>query len=130
VIQGNLDLLKRSRSEEDRQICLEAIESESKRMAKVANDLLLLAEIEAGEIQKKEEVSLGEIVREEIRRSQTLAGNRKVVAGRQEEVVVQGDAYKLRQLLSNLVDNAIKYTPEGGVIKVGTYRREGGPAWR
>ena len=53
VIQGNLDLLKRNMSEEDRKESLRAIESEAKRMAKIASDLLLLAEVEAGQVDQK-----------------------------------------------------------------------------
>ena len=81
VIQGNVDLLKRNLGEEDRQESLRAIESESKRMAKVANDLLLLAEVESGQMIKKEPVSLKELVLEEKNRAPNLAGNRKINSG-------------------------------------------------
>ena len=60
---------------------MRAIESESKRMAKVANDLLLLAEVDSGQVGKREEVSLQEIMLEEVNRAETLAGNRKIMVG-------------------------------------------------
>lgn len=122
VIQGNLDLLKRNMSEEDRRESLRAIESETRRMTKIAGDLLLLADIESGQALKLETVSLKELVAEEIRRAQLLAGNRKVVAGRVESLSVKGDSYKLNQVLSNLVDNAIKYTPDTGTITLSAFR--------
>ncbi len=109
-------------SEEDRQESLRAIESEAKRMTKIASDLLLLAEVEAGQVVKRENVSLKSIVTEEQKRAQLLAGNRKIILGRLEDLSVKGDNYKLSQVLGNLVDNAIKYTPDGGAITLSLFR--------
>ena len=41
---------------------------------------------------------------------------------RQEDLSVKGDDYQLKQLLGNLVDNAIKYTPDGGTITLSLFR--------
>lgn len=122
VIQGNLDLLKRDLRETERQESLRAIESETKRMTSIANDLLLLAEIESGPAERQETVSLKEIVLEEFRRAQSLAKGQKVVLGRIADLSVTGDTYRLKQLLGNLLDNAIKYTPESGVITLSLFR--------
>ncbi|MFC1916819.1 histidine kinase dimerization/phospho-acceptor domain-containing protein [Chloroflexota bacterium] len=51
VIRGNLDLLKRKLSEEDRRESLNAIERESIRMSRIVDDLLLLAEVESGQLE-------------------------------------------------------------------------------
>ncbi|MDO8567423.1 MAG: ATP-binding protein, partial [Dehalococcoidales bacterium] len=122
VIRGNLDLLKRNLSEADRKECLKAIEAESGRMSKIVNDLLLLAEIESGEMEKQEDVSLKEIVLEEYKRAQTVAGSRRIVTGKLEDLAVIGDSYKLKQLLGNLVSNAIRYTPESGTVTLSVFR--------
>jgi two-component system OmpR family sensor kinase len=122
VIKGNLDLLKRNMDEDSRKESLRAIESEYSRLAKIAGDLLLLAEVEAGQVMKKENVSLKGIVTEELKRAQLSAGNRQVVLGRLEDIEVKGDSYKLSQVLGNLVDNAIKYTPDGGTISISLFR--------
>jgi two-component system OmpR family sensor kinase len=127
VIQGNLDLLKRPLSEADRNESLRAIESESKRMALIANDLLLLAQVEAGQINRSDDVSLKALVDEEFRRSQVRAGKRQIVEAEVEDLTVRGDGYKISQLLANLVDNAIKYTPEGGTITL-SLRTDNGSA--
>ena len=122
VVQGNLDLIKRNLGEEDRRESLRAIETETARMAKIVSDLLVLAEVEPGQLERQEMVSLREILLDGLRRAQQLAGNRKIVTGRQEELSIRGDAHRLKQLLGNLVDNAIRYTPEGGTITLSLFR--------
>jgi two-component system OmpR family sensor kinase len=122
VIKGNLDLLKRNISPEDREESLRAIEFETRRMITIAEDLLLLAEIESGHSLKHAPLSLKTLATEEIDRAQLLAGKRRVVSGRLEELSVTGDIVKLSQVLSNLVDNAIKYTPEEGSITLAVFR--------
>lgn len=122
VIQGNLDLLKRNLSEEDRQESLKAIESETKRMTKIVSDLLFLAQVESGQLERQDQLSLKEILLEEFRRAQQLNKTHKIVIARQEDLTIKGDAHLLKQLLGNLVDNAIKYTPEGGTITLSLFR--------
>lgn len=122
VIQGNLDLLKRNISEEDRRESLRAIDAETARMTKIISNLLLLAEVESGQPESKELVSLKEILAGEYNRALFLGGNRKIAIGRQEDLEVRGDSYRLKQVLSNLMDNAIRYTPEGGTITLSLFR--------
>jgi len=122
VIQGNTDLLKRNLNKQDREESLTAIESEAKRMTKVVNDLLLLAELESGQSSPQERVNLREMVNEEYKRVRNFAGNRGIFTGNIEDLSVKGDVYRLKQLLGNLVDNAIKYTPEGGTITLSLFR--------
>lgn len=122
VIRGNLDLLKRNLDEKDRGESLRAIEAETVRMTKIVGDLLLLAEVESGQLERFEMVALKEILRGELERAQPLAADRKIVIGRQEDLVIRGDALRLKQLLGNLVDNAMRYTSEEGTITLSLFR--------
>jgi signal transduction histidine kinase len=122
VFQGNLDLLKRNLGDKERQESLRAMEAETERMGKMVNDLLLLAEVESGAIEFRQGVSLKAILLEGLKRGQQQVGDRKIVIGHQEDLSIRGDVYRLNQLLGNLVDNAIKYTPEGGTITLSLFR--------
>ena len=116
VIQGNVDLLRRNLSEEDRQESLRALEAEGARMARVVNDLLVLAEVESGRLEQEQMVSLKDILLDAQDRALLMAGDHRIVIERQDDLWVKGDAHKLDQLVGNLVSNAIKYTPDGGSI--------------
>jgi two-component system OmpR family sensor kinase len=122
VMQGNLDLLKRNLKEEDRRESLRALEAETSRMSKVVSDLLILAELDSGQPERQDAVALRDMLLDAQRRARQLAGNRHIVVGRQEDLRVKGNADKLEQVFSNLVDNAIKYTSDGGTITLSLFR--------
>ncbi|MFH1647358.1 MAG: HAMP domain-containing sensor histidine kinase [Chloroflexota bacterium] len=122
VIRGNLDLLKRQLSQEDREESLRAIERESMRMSQIVDELLLLAEVESGQIARRETVPLKSLLLEEAERAGSTAGGHQIKVARQEDLSVTGDAQRLRQLLANLADNAVKYTPEKGTVTLSLYR--------
>jgi two-component system sensor histidine kinase BaeS len=101
---------------------MRALEAETARMTKIVNDLLLLAEVDSSQLEKKEAVALKGILEGELERARSLAGNRKLVIQRQEDLVVRGDAQRLKQLLGNLIDNAMKYTPGDGTVTLALFR--------
>lgn len=116
AIRGNIDLIKRYGVDDE---SLAAIDSEAQRMSRLVNDLLLLARADNGEVKLNlEEIDLDILVGEVYREARILAKDRdlKVTVLDFEPVRIQGDADRLKQLLSNLVSNAIKFTPDGGQI--------------
>jgi two-component system OmpR family sensor kinase len=122
IIRGNLDLLRRHPEKEDQAESLRAIDAETTRMSRIVADLLLLAEVETARDIPKETVRLHEVVSEEIARARGLAPGRSITAGRHEDLSITGDSHRIRQLLGNLLDNAIKHTPPTATITVALYR--------
>ncbi len=127
TIQGNLDLLRRGAAADPamRGDALRAIGDETARMRRMVNDLLLLAQADAGLKLRLEPVELDTLLLEVYRQTQVLASGVTVRLGAEDQASVLGDEDRLRQLLLNLVDNAIKYTPAGGMVTLGLSRRDG-----
>jgi signal transduction histidine kinase len=106
---------------------LDAIESEAHRMSRLVNDLLLLARADNGELKLNlEDIDLDIVVGEAYREARILAKDRdlKVTVVDFEPVRIKGDADRLKQLLSNLLGNAIKFTPDGGQIIINLRKTE------
>ncbi|MBN1967227.1 MAG: HAMP domain-containing histidine kinase [Anaerolineae bacterium] len=120
VIQTNLDLIKRYGIDED---SVRAIASESKRMTRLVGDLLLLAQADAGELTTiKQNLEIDTLLLDIFDQATTLAGEKLTVKlGRFEPVRVYGDQDRLKQLLLNLVSNAINHTPEGGTLTLSVW---------
>ncbi|MGQ9628558.1 MAG: ATP-binding protein [Anaerolineae bacterium] len=123
TIRGNVDLLKRGAAEDlqARRETLEIIEGEVSRMSRLVADLLLLAQADAGLSLEKEPVELDTLLLEVYRQARLMADGVEVRLGHEDQAIVLGDADRLKQLLLNLVDNALKYTPPGGEVKLSLY---------
>ena len=127
TIQGNLDLLRRGAIEDPtmRGEALRAIGDETARMRRLVSDLLLLAQADAGLKLHLQPVEVDTLLLEVYRQAQVMAQGVKVRLGAEDQAVVLGDNDRLRQLLLNLVDNALKYTAAGGEVTL-TLRRQAG----
>jgi signal transduction histidine kinase len=123
AIRGNADLL-RIAPPEDRDACLSAIRREAERMTRLVSDLLLLAEADVAEQQIQiGRVDLDDVVTDVFQAARVISGGRvDVVLENADPVCVPGDADRIKQLLLNLMDNAVKFTPEGGTVSIGMWR--------
>jgi two-component system, OmpR family, sensor kinase len=117
AIRGNLDLLRRGGSDDAtaRQASLTAIDSESARMQRLVQDLLLLAQADAGVEIQKQVVELDALVLDVYHQAKLSANSVRLSLGDWDQLQVIGDPDRLRQLFLNLLDNAIKYAPHGQI---------------
>jgi two-component system phosphate regulon sensor histidine kinase PhoR len=107
---------------------LEKIRANADRMAALVSDLLELSRLEAGERPPQwESLLAGDLLEEVAGALSELARNRgiEVVCGAADAGAVEADADRLRRILENLLENALKYTPEGGRVEI-TARQEDG----
>jgi signal transduction histidine kinase len=98
---------------------LASVEIELDRLGRFVNDLLTLSSLdeETGTI-KLTPVVLEPVVRNVIRRARILAPDHEIVARLEPAVTVRGNRDQLERLFTNLLDNAVKYTPAGGRVEV------------
>jgi signal transduction histidine kinase len=122
-----LQLRWRELSVEQRESFLELIAGETGRLADLISDVLDTSRIEAGTFSFRfAEVDVGGLVRDSVAAAQAGQDEVRVVAEVREPLPqVRGDAERLRQVLTNLIDNAIKYSPAGGDVEVRAYREDG-----
>ncbi len=100
---------------------LDIIDKEADRLVKLVDDLLDLSRLESKRLSLElGQVDVGTLVAETVARLRPLAGARDFQVGpAPQDVVAIADRDRLAQVLTNLLDNAIKFTPEGGRIAVG-----------
>lgn len=119
VIRGNIDLMRRMHCADEES--MRGIENEVDRLTRLVGDLLLLAQAESGKLPlAREPVELDTLVLEVLSQMHVLAKDHVTLRlGEIDQVLVCGDKDRLKQVLVNLVSNAIKYTPKGGEVVVG-----------
>ena len=123
VMKGQIDVsLQRERKPEAYRQVLETVNGEVDRMIRLAESLLTLARADAAEIPLEfESTSVGDVVSGAVEQVRPLAGQRdvdiQIVPGT--ALNIGADENLLLQLLLNLLDNAVKYTPAGGQVVTG-----------
>lgn len=119
TIRANIELAQRDDlpSAERTEVLADAHE-ESERMAHLVKDLLSLARAESGTRLELEPVELDTVLVDTVRIQRQSARHVRMSVSSVEPAVVEGDPDRLRELCGILLDNAARYTPEGGSVTV------------
>ncbi|GAA0572757.1 HAMP domain-containing sensor histidine kinase [Paractinoplanes ferrugineus] len=125
-LQANAELLLRENPDRaERERVAVALVRESRRAARLVDDLLTMTRAGEGIDLAQERLDLIEIARTETARAQALAPALTFLVEGDEQCPVVGDPLRLGQILGNLLDNARHATPAGGSVTVTAERRDG-----
>src|ERR1044071_1201324 len=131
VLRGETEVaLGKTRTVAEYEESLTLIQEEAERLSRIVEDLFILARqpIESPAALIKEPVSLTEVVKDCARAAQVLAvrkGVRQHLENDSTSIALNADEELIKRMILNLLDNAVKYTPEGGEISLALEKHNG-----
>ncbi len=126
VIMGYIDVLHRGAIAEQmlaRRI-LDTMHDEGERMRSLINKLLSLARMENAEVRNEARIDVAAVARKVVESARPIANSSTLALEADQAVFVHADEAELREALSNIIDNALKYAA-GSVIQTTVSRRNG-----
>ena len=126
-IRGYAEMLRRGAAESpaDSESARRRIEQEAIRMTGLVDDLLVLARLDQGRPLAKDEVDLSAIANDAVADARVVAPQREISLSANGRVVVTGDDTRLRQVMGNLMRNALVHTPQQTPIEVAVATDDG-----
>ena len=130
VIKGFIDTLAQrwdALGDDQRRDLVDRLPQQSRRLNRVVDRLLLAANLQAGVSPPVSvaPIAVGQALEQVASTYRTLAPLHEFVVDAPGDVIVRGDAKTVPQILDQLVDNAVKYSPEGGVVRLSARRVRG-----
>jgi two-component system OmpR family sensor kinase len=122
---ASVTLRKRSRKKDEYREAIQMMDEQSRRLSRIVKDMFILSRADAGHYPlNKISFYLNDLLEEVARAGGLLAEHKSVTIEitNSTEAGFHGDEDLLRQMILNLVDNAIKYTPAGGVVRLSLTR--------
>ena len=126
VTKLNLETLRKYRLDEDKQQrVIQATIEETNRLDSLANNILVASQLEGGEYTRTKEVmDFSDLAEQSVLEYRRRFPEREWIAGIQPDCSITGDPFLLHLLVSNLLDNALKYSPKEGAVTL-TLTKEG-----
>ncbi|MFQ6061741.1 MAG: PAS domain S-box protein, partial [Methanosarcinales archaeon] len=124
---GVLGLDKENNLTEKQKEHLEVINKNTDVLNKLINDMLELSRVDSGMVELNyEEIDLSQIVKNVVKDFMPDINNNKqsISLNIPDSLIIEGEAKKITQIFSNLISNAIKYTPDGGKICIDIEERD------
>ncbi len=124
ILKGELEMIQKKITDVDSGKLIQSSLQEVENLSGIVHDMLLLARIDAGiGALQMQNLYLDEVLLETIRRSERLAQKKSIkisfnISGEQERPTTRGDWDLLIQLFINLIENAIKYSPESSHVSL------------
>lgn len=118
VTKLNLETLRKYRLDEDKQQrVIQATIEETNRLDSLANNILVASQLEGGDYTRTKEVlDFSDLAEQSIRDYRNRFPEREWIARIQPGCTITGDPFLLHLLVSNLLDNALKYSPKEGAV--------------
>ena len=126
ALQGQIDVLLTEPSlDSNAKESLRRMQKEVRRLIRLANNLLLNAQLESKPKFIHRQVNLRGLLEEIVGELAALAQGLDLTLLASDDVVVSGDYDLLKQMIMNVVDNALKYTPKGGQVELALRQEDG-----
>jgi len=126
ILQGQIEVMQmQPTTDAETKKSIERMSREVRRLIRMTNNLLLNAQLEAKPVLVPGEVNLGEVLEDVERDALLLAEGLDLKVSASAVLTVPGDYDLLKQMLLNVVDNAIKFTPRGGTVELSLSQEDG-----
>ena len=129
IIRGELEgMITRAELNDDIRSALGSLQEEVERLVTIVQRLFALSRLDAGEAQtERVKLNLAQLAETTVEQMSLLAEEKNISLRfkAKDAVQVEGDRSRLKQVIVNLLDNAIKYTPDRGAVELSVWSKNG-----